>query len=147
MFHLHVFKTLAHHLLDVAFLRRYAVLVRCASTRGALLGLLATLRPRLICRLLDAGDSAALGSPRQALLLRVGLCVLTQLLLVLVENTRGQPLKNPLVPQALIRAQALKWVPLEAATDKVDKLWVGRLPQLLHDILEAVLLLTIRDDL
>lgn len=93
------------------------------------------------------GDAASLCRAAHVLLvlLRI-LSVLPQLLLVLLQDTLGKALKNPFVAKAFLRSESLEGVPLETPADQVNELGVWRLSQLLHDVLEAILLFFVADD-
>lgn len=65
---------------------------------------------------------------------------------MLLKDTLREALKNPLVAEAFLWGQSLEGVPLETAADQVNELRIRRLAQLLHDVLQAVLLLFVGDD-
>lgn len=58
---------------------------------------------------------------------------------MLLEHAWGQPLQNPIVVEALLGRDALLRVPLEAPGDEVDEAGVRHLPQLGHNVFEALL--------
>lgn len=60
----------------------------------------------------------------RGLLLR---CALSELLLVLLQNTRGQSLEDPLVIEAFFWGQPFEGVPLEALSDQVHELRIWHL--------------------
>jgi len=68
-------------------------------------------------------------------------------LLMLNKDVRGEALKNPLVPETLLRGEPLGGVPLEALRDETHKGVVRDVSQLHHDILQPLLLLLRREHL
>ena len=51
--------------------------------------------------------------------------LIAHLLLMLLEHTLGESLKDPLVVESLIRRQSLQRVPLEALADQINEGRVG----------------------
>ena len=66
---------------------------------------------------------------------------------MLNEDVRREALKNPLVPETLLRGEPLGGVPFEALRDETHKGVVRDISQLDHDILQPLLLLLRREDL
>ena len=91
----------------------------------------------------DFGDSTSLRLASHRCL--VGLA-LPHLLLVAVEHAGRKTFENPFVTQSLVWRQALLRVPLEALADQVDELRVRFFTELLHDVLQPLLLLAVTDD-
>ena len=98
----------------------------------------------LLCGLCpNFGDAASLRLASHRCL--VGLA-LPHLLLVAVEHAGRETLQNPFVAQPLVWCQTLLWVPLQALADQVNELWIRDFTELLHDVLQPLLLLTVADN-
>ena len=141
MLHLHVIVAFSHRCLSARLLWCHLIIriLVLGLTRRYLLSPVAT--TLLISRFLYACDATSLIRSTKALLLIIRLSVLPELLLMLIEHTRWEAFKNPLVAQAFVRGQALHRVPLQALAYQIDKLGIGHFSKLLHNVFETVIFL------
>lgn len=60
---------------------------------------------------------------------------------MLNKNVCRQALQDPLVSQALLGSQALRWVPLQALRYETHKRVIRNVSELNHDVFESLFLL------